>query len=392
MSNSMFCLINKNHLIPKITKYENKISGFKGLHEETDARSNEYNKNVYLLMETDLNLIYVSDNSHIYSIDLKQGLKKIVCTYNKVKYSNVEYSLIPTLSTTMASTMESTMESTSTASTVSNSDSNDMNLIFNDKKMHNVKFNDDAKTFLNVNSTNTTNAINTYSDINCDTKTNIKINEKMSNGDDCDDCDDGINNDKSCVNIDEKTNPQREEILKMIEEVNDLYLKELFKIKKLESNLKIFDSKLKKLQKIKRDETINEIIRTQSEYRTWKKIKYGLKDDDEDILKPVEELEESTDVVPILFLSKFNYIEKIQNNEAIKKLFIAINDLDLNELYSSNELPDETIIQFCNKYMKLSKELHYHFDDHEWSYLENEMNLNSTNKLGSNVVKSKKIE
>ena len=179
----------------------------------------------------------------------------------------------------------------------------------------------------------------------------------------------------------------------MIEKVNELYQKELFNIKKLELNLKTFDSKLKKLEKTKKDNIINEIIRTQCEYRTWKKIKYGIKDnsDESDVFNPIITLQESNATVPILFLSKYNYIEKIQNNESIKKLLDEINHLDLNDLYTNNTLPKDEIIQFCNKYMKLSKELHYQFDDHEWNYLENEMNLNSTNKLGSNIISSSKI-
>ena len=181
-------------------------------------------------------------------------------------------------------------------------------------------------------------------------------------------------------------------MLKMIEEVNELYQKELLKIKKLELNLRTYNNKLKQLEKTKKDNIINEIIKTQSEYRTWKKIKYGLKDNEEiDVLKPFDELKKSDDNVPILFLSKYNYIEKIQNNELIEKIFDEINQLNINDLYSDNILPNENIVQFCNKYIKLSKELHYHFDDHEWSYLEQEMNLNSTNKLGSNIISTTKI-
>ena len=176
----------------------------------------------------------------------------------------------------------------------------------------------------------------------------------------------------------------------MIEEVNDLYQKELSNIKRLELNLKTFENKIKKLEKVKKDNIINEIIRTQSEYITWKKIKYGIKEDSE-ILKPINELEETNTIVPILFLSKYNYIDKIQNNEYIKILLDRINCLKLNDLYADNKLPDDDIIMFCNKYIKLSKELHYKFDDHEWNYLENEMNLNSTNKLGSNIISSSKI-
>ena len=201
-----------------------------------------------------------------------------------------------------------------------------------------------------------------------------------------------------CVEIDNKNEikNKKEEILKMIEEVNDLYQKELSNIKRLELNLKTFENKIKKLEKVKKDNIINEIIRTQSEYRTWKKIKYGIKEDSEDfeeseILKPINELEETNTIVPILFLSKYNYIDKIQNNEYIKILLDRINCLKLNDLYADNKLPDDDIIMFCNKYIKLSNELHYKFDDHEWNYLENEMNLNSTNKLGSNIISSSKI-
>ena len=130
------------------------------------------------------------------------------------------------------------------------------------------------------------------------------------------------------------------------------------------------------IELIKVELIFDDVIRTQGEYRTWKKIKYGLKNcnNDIDVLKPINELEESNNIVPILFLSKYNYIEKIQKNTSISKLLDNINLLNLNTLNNYETLPTE-IVQFCNKYMKLSKELHYQFDDHEWSYLENEINL-----------------
>ena len=52
----------------------------------------------------------------------------------------------------------------------------------------------------------------------------------------------------------------------------------------------------------------------------------------------------------------------------------------MNKLYTNDKLPCNEIIQFANKYVKLSKELNYNFD-HDWDYLEGEMNLNSTNRL-----------
>jgi hypothetical protein len=158
-----------------------------------------------------------------------------------------------------------------------------------------------------------------------------------------------------------------------------MYQKEMSNIRRLELNLKTFETKLNKLNKKKREENINNIIKTQSEYQTWKKIKY-IMEDETDVLKPINELELSNKSTPILFLSKYEYINKIQENDGISNLLEKINLIDLNKLYSDDTLPNDSIVQFSEKYVKLSKELHYHFD-HEWDYLENEMNANSTNKL-----------
>lgn len=330
----MSILINKNYLIPIISKYETIEYGLEQLQHETIARNEEYNNNIYLLDKKDELKIYSSDGVNLYLNSFKginQFDKKIINKYEKINYLGNDY-----------------IKKVSQNEELKKMDhlSNKMYLEIKDKKKKNIVLEEENNKYM--------------------TTDNLKD--------------------------DECKKEKKEEMIKMIEDVNSLYIKELSKIKKLELNLKTLDSKLKKLEKTKKDNIINDIVRTQSEYRTWKKIKYGIKDNDEiEILKPINELVESTDVVPILFLSKFNYIEKIQNNESIVNLLNEINKIDLNELYSFEILPNENIVQFCQKYMKLSKELHYYFDDHEWSYLENEMNLNSTNKLGSNIITSKKI-
>jgi hypothetical protein len=353
----MFQLINKNFLVPIITKYDTFDEGLDGLQQETILRLSEYTDKVYMIKKNE-STIYTSDGLHIYMNTklLDNSLKKIIYTNKKVNYFGTEYyQNIRTEELNFDNNVESTM-----------------NLIINEKKNSNVRFvNDvDVKEQIQV--------IITKIEPNIETKIETTNNE--------------------VINIDEddkkkEINDKRDKIIKMIEEVNELYQKELHKIKKYQLNLKTYDTKLEKLEKTKKDNIINDIIRTQSEYRTWKKIKYGLKEiDDIDILKPISELKETNKLVPILFLSKYNYIEKIQNNDSICKLLDEINQVNLNDLYADNLLPNNNIVQFCNKYMKLSKELHYHFDDHEWSYLENELNLNSTNKLGSNVVSSSKIQ
>lgn len=360
----MFVLVNKNFLITQINEFSNFEESMKKLQQETILRNIEWCKNVYIVNSEKQELIYTSDGNNIYLTDLLNHAQKIIIYANrKITFDKNEYWV------------------------EFSEDKNNMNLVINEKKQQNVRFietSDDIFSSISKLEISTDNKF-----VNSSEKekiTNTEINDNVNSIND-------INKEKD----DEKVN----QIIAMIEEVNVLYQKELLNMKKLQSDLKVYDTKLKKMEKTKKDEIINDIIRTQSEYRTWKKIKYGIKEnaDEAEVLKPLEELDKNENVIkedfdgsiPILFLSKYKYIEKIQNNESIRKLLDEINQLDLNELYSNDFLPNNSIVQFCNKYMKLSKELHYHFDDHEWSYLEHEMNLNSTNKLGSNVVPSKKI-
>jgi len=359
----MFQLVNTNFLVPIITTYNSLEVALEGLQQETVSRLLEYSKNIYMIEKGKENVIYTSDGTNIYFSKLtKTNEKKIIYTNKKITYMGTEY-------------YQTIREQELTFDTNIKPDMN-MNIIINEKKNSNVRF-------INDNIAKEQNS----EQISIQEKSPITNNIINNN----------INNKKEIKN--EIKDDKKEEMIKMIEEVNELYQKELSKIRKLQLNLKTFDAKLKKLERTKMDNIINDIIRTQSEYRTWKKIKYSIKDenDDTDVLKPINELEKtneivSIDKVPILFLSKFNYMENIQKNESIGKLLDEINQLNLNDLYSDVSLPNNNIVQFCNKYMKLSKELHYHFDDHEWSYLEHEMNMNSTNKLGSNVVSSNKIE
>jgi hypothetical protein len=112
-------------------------------------------------------------------------------------------------------------------------------------------------------------------------------------------------------------------------------------------------------------------------------MKYDIGPDEMDILKPLEELK-LTDLeerpVPIMFLSKYNYLDRLQENVSLGKLLEIINKINLDRLFSDRVVPDNDIILFARKYAELSTELNYNFD-HDWDYLGDEMNLNSTNKL-----------
>jgi len=357
----MYLLVNTNFIVPKIKEYLSLEKSIEELQYETLTRSSDWNDRVYVVKKNDYNNLYKSDGNNIYVLDLSTNQTKIIYTSNKHYYNYnqywIKYSCLNKKNNVVSHNDKINEKK------INDNTSNIMSLTFNEKKNKNIILEDSNISKIDSNISK------------IDSNTEVQ----------------SVNN-TLCIEIDNKNEikNKKEEILKMIEEVNDLYQKELSNIKRLELNLKTFENKIKKLEKVKKDNIINEIIRTQSEYITWKKIKYGIKEDSE-ILKPINELEETNTIVPILFLSKYNYIDKIQNNEYIKILLDRINCLKLNDLYADNKLPDDDIIMFCNKYIKLSKELHYKFDDHEWNYLENEMNLNSTNKLGSNIISSSKI-
>lgn len=182
----------------------------------------------------------------------------------------------------------------------------------------------------------------------------------------------------------EEKEKKKENLLKLCEQVMDLYNLELSNIKKTENKIKTLNSKLEKLANKKRDKIIKDISRTKGDFDTWKKLKYKIdRDDTETLVKPFEELELRKDqTIPILFTAKYNYIENAIKNENIKKIFDTLNKLSIDELYIRDELGlDENIIKFCDKYYEISKkDLHYKFD-HDWDYLDSEMNQDS--KSGS---------
>ena len=170
------------------------------------------------------------------------------------------------------------------------------------------------------------------------------------------------------------------------ESVYKIYQEELTKIKKLEIDLNINKNKLKKLEKKRNDIILNNIKLLQNDYRTWKKIKFILKEEN-DILKDTSELElkETKDdkEIPIIFQSRYEYFDSINNQEdqSEAKLLIELNNIDLIEYYTenNNDIKD-SIINFSKNYKKIHKELSYKFS-HDWDYLDTEMNETSTNKL-----------
>ncbi len=178
----------------------------------------------------------------------------------------------------------------------------------------------------------------------------------------------------------EEKEKKKELLLKTCEQVMDLYNLELSNIKKTENQIKTLNSKLEKLEKKKQEQIIKDISRTKSDYETWKKLKYKIgRDEEELIYKPEEELELREDpTIPILFTAKYNYIDTALKNDKIKQIYSTLNKLNIDSLYIADSIDlDPNIIKFCEKYYKTAKnDLHYKFD-HDWDYLDTEMNADS---------------
>lgn len=368
----MFILVNKNYLVPTILNYEFKTQALDELLNITISRTREYCMNVYVVNEDDeiyyfeCNKIFCQKNSTLSVMYEHVPTKWMGNTYLSHYKEQNEIKQLETLNLTLNSTQNDELKGLK----FTDDETKQMNISIDLKKECASNNTDKKKVlFLNDKLSEKVNELNLAQKI-LPTQEVLSTQEVSS----------------TQVNADSEFDEKRNKLISLIEEVNDLYQKELVNVRRLELNLKSFDNKLNKLEKKKKEEIFDNVIKTQTEYRTWKKIKYMI-EDDIDILKPESELKETNKEAPILFLSKFKYIDKILENNAIKQIFNELNSIDLNEIYSQNILPNENIIQFCNKYAKLSKELHYKFD-HDWDHLEEEMNLNSTNRLSTSNISS----
>jgi hypothetical protein len=272
------------------------------------------------------------------------------------------------------------------------------NNIANETKLFNY-------TTLNLNYTfNNSTTINNYFDFELiiNNKTNIvdncgiqcisdapniqKVDELFNNKID-DNQNNGINHIKD-VMVTEQEN-KKITVLKYCEEVNELYKLEEHKIKRLELNLKSLNNKIEKLKKHQNDKIFDNLLKLKNDYKTWKKLKYNRIEstcadnesslDYHSTLSSTDEyksgsLSQAPDSqrIPIIFLSKYNYFDKItmENNSDLSNLLTLLNDLDIEKVFIDNNLNNiNDIIKFSKKYTEICKTLHYKFD-HDWDYLE----------------------
>ncbi len=357
-----YTLIDKNLLIPEIIVKHEFFEIMELLHKKTYMRDKSYNDSIYVVkyIGPKYEGIFKCDGEKFYEI-VGENIREIILDYSYlyIKNNNMDNKVIENKVIENKVIENKVIEKKVLENKVlenkviSNKNSNNlMEIKINEKNDNNIliESNKDINTI--------TNKINISED-----KIQIEDEEKRI--------------------IDKEKESKKEELLKMCEHVMDMYNLELNKIKKMELSIKTIDNKLNKLKNKKREKMFENISRTKNEYQTWKKIKYGIKSEDNKLLEidendlvPVENLN-----VPILFTAKYNYIEKIRENEEIRKILDLINKINLEELFKVDEINLEPqVLKFVEKYSEISKkDLHYNFG-HDWDYLENEFEGTESNQ------------
>jgi len=325
-----YILVDKNYIVPIViteTNYNNILSL---LFKQIYQRNQLYINNVYIVKFSDKiynSLIFIKNNNLCEKNN--SGVKLLLNNFNEY-YNNI--------------INQNNNNHTETENY--NISNDDLNITITETRNPYIKINNNQIHEINNNQINEIN--------------NNQINEHVENN---------------------ENNEKKRELIKACEEVMDLHNLEQTNIKKLELNLKSINTKISKLQKQKKDKLFDDLMLTKNDYHTWKKIKYNIIEK-EDLYKDTDELEiKENNTIPILFASKYNYIDKIQENNEIKVIYNKINNLDLEKIFINNNLIeiDDIILKFSEKYSKISKNnLHYNFE-HDWDYLTDEMNTNPKN-------------
>lgn len=343
----MYTLVDKNFTIPDIIKSNNLVELLVEFSKRVWKRDETYYLNIYIIMNTKSNMyqgkIIYSKNKFLL-IDNENNIKEYPFDNSFIFNSNEQ-----TINQSVNQSVNQ-IDKFDIVDTIDTDNKKDMELIINKKEPINIIVNND-KTPINIKMEKTP--------IKNELKSELEKEELEKE-----------------VSEEDKIKEQKKvELLKMCEQVMDLYNLELNNLKKQELNLKNLNNKIEKLEKKKKERIFDSISRTQNEYHTWKKIKYNIPKDNLEMVKnDIEELEIRKEIkIPILFQAKYDYIEKLNNNIHIKKIFDTLNKLDLEELYIKDKIDlDETVIKFVEKYYDLSKnDLHYKFE-HDWDHMDNE--------------------
>jgi hypothetical protein len=161
-------------------------------------------------------------------------------------------------------------------------------------------------------------------------------------------------------------------ILKLIEETQELYEKERFKIKEIENKIKTIDNNNNKLKKQKEDKEISNFSKLKNDYKTYNKIRKNIE-------------KEPNQKIPELFKLKYNYFKKLITNEDNKKKLDKIERIEINDIFNNKYKLDNEIIELSNMYENDTKKLNVSFD-YSWEQLAHDIEITE----GEKAIKLKK--
>lgn len=225
-------------------------------------------------------------------------------------------------------------------------------ILYKDRKFFEVDKNNITNMNINVNNIDNQQIYEKFLNFIKNDKIDIKINSNVQNNINI------IEDNKQNSEIDLEKEEKKKKIIIMCEEVKQLYNLQVIKIKKIQTQINNIDKKIKNLIKKKNEEVVSNIILIKNEYDAYLKIKNNFEN-----IKNFE--------IPILFLSKYEYINNIIKNQKYKSYYDEIEKIDTEKLFIEQDVdninPD--IIKYSKEYLTISKNLNYKFS-HDWDYLE----------------------
>ncbi len=210
----VYTFVNKNLLIPQVLEADNLDTLLQKLLDQTYGRSNDYNKNVYIVSDEE---IYFSKENELYC---SKGYNIIKIKKNIPTIKNLENII--------------SFQNNNTNNLGKNEDLSEMQLEIKTKK-NDIKIIDNNKN-------NTTTMLKIEN-------TEIKPSKEKK----------------------EKSKEELE-ILKLIEETMEIYQTEVRKIKDIEMKIKILDDNTKNLEKKKKEKMLTNFSKLKNDYHTFVSI------------------------------------------------------------------------------------------------------------------------
>jgi hypothetical protein len=356
-----FTYVNKNLLIPEVVLYQELSLAIGKLYGVSNNMSKNYCNNVYVVNNTNNNIFFINNNI-CFQLNSRD---KSVCEFDN--YSNS----IECLEIIKNFVIEKSSQNM------------DMDLIINKKIINNIIIQDN-NIEQGTNNTNigtvvtpsgvtpsgvtpsvVTPSVVTPSGVTPSVVTPSEVIQPIEKSNT------KPSRFKQIQVSEKKLTKEEDHLVKICEEVMEMYQLEQQKIKNLEMKLKVLTTKEKQLIKRKKDKILNNFAKMKGDYHTYKLI----------VQKSIKSINQNDFVVPALFALKYSYFNKLVKSKENVYLLDQMDDLVLDIVINNDIIIDDSIAKLANTYELDSKKLNVKFD-HSWEDLEAEAeSIDNNNSL-----------